>query len=150
PSTGTISTHAGRSGPSGLVLITQETHIFAGTLADDLRLAAPAATTGELRHALEQVYALEWVETLPDGIDTRVGDGATRRTPTRSQQIPRARLILADPAIAILDEATADAGSAGARILDRAAANALRGRTALIIAHRLSQAASADRVVVLD
>jgi ATP-binding cassette subfamily C protein len=131
-------------------LVTQEVHVFAGTVAEDLRLARPAATDGELRSALSAVGATGWVEALAGGIDTVVGAGGHPLGPTEAQQLALARLLLADPAVAVLDEATAEAGSAGARVLERAAATATAGRTTLIVAHRLSQAATADRVVVLD
>jgi ATP-binding cassette subfamily C protein len=131
-------------------LVTQEVHVFAGPLADDLRLARPGATVAELEAALERVEALAWVRALPDGLATRIGDGGLALTALQAQQLALARLALADPALAVLDEATAEAGSAGARILERAADAALAGRTALVVAHRLSQAAAADRVVVLE
>ncbi|MFE0047347.1 ABC transporter ATP-binding protein [Streptomyces albireticuli] len=141
-------------GPAGIrravTLISQEVHVFAGALSDDLRLARPEATDDELRAALEKVDALSWVEELPDGLATVVGEGGHRLTVTQAQHLALARLVLADPPVAILDEATADAGSAGARTLETAAARALSGRTSLIVAHRLTQAATADRVVVLD
>ncbi|MEU8991958.1 ABC transporter ATP-binding protein [Streptomyces sp. NPDC048558] len=133
-----------------VALITQETHVFAGPLADDLRLAAPDATVDELRSALDRVDALAWAEALPDGLDTVVGDGGHRLSGDRTQALALARLILADPPLVILDEATAEAGSAGARALEKAVARAVDGRTALIVAHRLSQAAAADRIVVMD
>ncbi len=131
-----------------IALISQEVHVFAGTLADDLRLARPDATEAELRAALDRVGA-GWSATLPDGLDTVVGEGGHRLTAAQAQQVALARLILADPPVAILDEATAEAGSAGARDLDTAALAATEGRTTLIVAHRLSQAAAAERVVVL-
>ncbi|HWI23118.1 MAG TPA: ABC transporter ATP-binding protein [Baekduia sp.] len=141
-------------GPTALrravALVTQEIHVFAGTLAADLRLAAPDALDAELVAALEQVGAWEWVQRLPSGLATVVGSGGLPLTPAQAQQIALARLALADPLVAILDEATAEAGSAGARVLERAADRVLAGRTALIVAHRLSQAAGADRIVVLD
>ena len=133
-----------------VALITQEVHVFAGPLAEDLRLARPAATDDDLRAALSEVDALGWVDRLPDGLDTEVGSGGHELTAAQAQQLAFARLILADPPVAILDEATAEAGSAGARLLERAAAAALQGRTALIVAHRLTQAVAADRVVVMD
>lgn len=133
-----------------VTLISQEVHVFAGPLAEDLRLARPGATDEELRTALGRVEALDWVEALPEGLATVVGEGGHRLTVTQAQHLALARLVLADPPIAILDEATADAGSAGARVLEAAAARALEGRTGLMVAHRLPQAASADRVVVLD
>jgi ATP-binding cassette subfamily C protein len=131
-------------------LVTQEVHVFSGTLADDLRLARPRATEAELDAALRCVGALTWARALPDGLDTVVGRGGHRIDTARSQQLALARLVLADPPIAVLDEATAEAGSAGARTLETAAARALEGRTALIVAHRLTQAVAADRIVVLD
>jgi ATP-binding cassette subfamily C protein len=133
-----------------VVLISQEVHVFAGPLSDDLRLARPEATDDELNAALAQVGALSWALALPDGLATSVGDGGHRLTVTQAQQLALARLVLADPPIAILDEATADAGSAGARVLEAAADSALAGRTGLIVAHRLTQAAAANRVIVLD
>jgi ATP-binding cassette, subfamily C, bacterial len=132
-----------------VVLITQEVYVFAGTLADDLRLARPGASDDELRAALDRVHA-SWVATLPDGLATVVGEGGHRLTVAQAQQLALARLVLADPPVAILDEATAEAGSAGARELEAAAERALAGRTAVVVAHRLTQAATADRVVVLE
>lgn len=131
-------------------LVSQEVHVFAGTLAEDLRLARPDASDADLELALETVSALEWVRLLPQGTDTVVGEGGHRLTVTQAQQLALARLVLADPPVAILDEATAEAGSAGARMLDIATSNVLEGRTALVVAHRLTQAANCDRIVVLD
>ena len=133
-----------------VALVTQEVHVFAGPLADDLRLARPDASDEDLVAALDRVGALGWVQALPDGLATVVGHGGHYLDAAQAQQLALARLVLADPPIAILDEATAEAGSAGARVLEAAAARALEGRTALVIAHRLTQAAVADRVVVLD
>ncbi|WP_051723616.1 ABC transporter ATP-binding protein [Micromonospora chokoriensis] len=133
-----------------IALISQEVHVFAGPLADDLRLANPDATDAEIGAALDLVGATEWVRTLPDGLATAVGEGGRQLTSAQAQQLALARLVLADPAVAVLDEATAEAGSAGARDLDRAAVAATEGRATLVVAHRLSQAATADRIVVLD
>ncbi|MFE5503181.1 ABC transporter ATP-binding protein [Amycolatopsis japonica] len=139
-------------GPSAtrraVALISQEVHVFAGSLADDLRLARPDASDADLVAALEKVGARGWAEAL--GLATVVGEGGHRLTVTQAQQLALARLVLADPPIAILDEATAEAGSAGAKVLEAAAAAALEGRTGLVVAHRLTQAAASDRVVVLD
>ncbi|MFD3805467.1 ABC transporter ATP-binding protein [Streptomyces sp. NPDC058611] len=141
-------------GPGGIrravTLISQEVHVFAGPLCEDMRLARPEATGEELRAALDRVGALDWALALPEGLDTVVGEGGHRLTVTQAQHLALARLVLADPPIAILDEATADAGSAGARVLETAALRALEGRTGLMVAHRLPQAATADRIVVLD
>ncbi|GGK23465.1 multidrug ABC transporter permease [Pilimelia terevasa] len=133
-----------------VVLVTQEVHVFAGTLADDLRLARPDADPDEIVAALAQVGALPWARALPEGLDTVVGEGGHALTAAQAQQLALARLALADPPVAVLDEATAEAGSAGARLLENAADKVLAGRTAVVVAHRLSQAAAADRVVVLD
>ncbi|MGD9987232.1 ABC transporter ATP-binding protein [Pseudonocardia sp.] len=133
-----------------VALVTQEVHVFAGPLADDLRLADPDAGAAQLRAALDRVGALDWVDALPDGVQTVVGAGGSALTAVQAQQLALARLVLADPPVAILDEATAEAGSAGARVLESAAQRALGGRTALVVAHRLTQAADADAVLLLD
>ncbi|MBE3200983.1 MULTISPECIES: ABC transporter ATP-binding protein [Parafrankia] len=135
---------------AAIALVTQEVHVFAGTLADDLLLAAPRASTGQLWAALDTAGIADWVRGLPDGLDTVVGDGALELDPARSQHLALARLALVDPAVAILDEATAEAGSSGARLLDAAARRVLRGRTSIVVAHRLSQAAAADLILVVD
>ncbi|MFQ6852730.1 ABC transporter ATP-binding protein [Streptomyces sp. 35M1] len=149
PTTGTVTAPAG-TGEAPVVLVTQEVHVFTGSLAEDLRLARPDATDADLRTALSTVHALDWAEALPDGLATVVGEGGHRLDPARAQQLALARLVLADPALAVLDEATAESGSAGARVLERSAEAALAGRTALVVAHRLTQAVAADRVVVLE
>ncbi|MGC4892313.1 ABC transporter ATP-binding protein [Micromonospora sp. DT31] len=133
-----------------LALISQEVHVFAGPLAEDLRLAVPDATDADLLDALDRVGATGWLRALPQGLATPVGEGGHRLTAAQAQQVALARLVLAAPAVAVLDEATAEAGSAGARDLDRAALAATEGRTTLIVAHRLSQAVTADRIVLLD
>ncbi|MEU1880927.1 ABC transporter ATP-binding protein [Streptosporangium sp. NPDC020072] len=151
PSSGTVRLPAARPGARrAVVLVTQESHVFAGPLAEDLRLASPEADEEELCSALALVGALEWARALPDGLDTVVGEAGHRLTAAQVQQLALARLVLADPEVAVLDEATAEAGSAGARALERAAARAAEGRTALVVAHRLTQAATADRIVVME
>jgi ATP-binding cassette subfamily C protein len=132
-----------------IAIVSQEVHVFAGPLIDDLRLAHPEATDDEVRAALSTVGADDWVAALPDGVDTIVGEGGHQLTSAQAQQLALARLMLADPTVAILDEATAEAGSQGARELERAAAAVTAGRTTLVIAHRLTQAATADRIVVM-
>jgi ATP-binding cassette subfamily C protein len=126
-----------------VVLVTQEVHVFAGTVADNLRLARPDADDHLLRAALAAVG-------VDLDLDAVVGHGADELSATQAQQLALTRLWLVDPAVAILDEATAEAGSAGARVLEAAAERALRGRTAIVIAHRLTQALAADRIVVMD
>ncbi|TDD09939.1 ABC transporter ATP-binding protein [Nonomuraea deserti] len=154
PGGGTVSVGGVALPPDRLrahvAIITQEVHVFAGPLVEDLRLARQGASPGEIASALSAVGALDWATALPDGLDTVVGEGGHELTTAQAQQLALARLILVDPAIAILDEATAEAGSLGARTLEESAAAATRGRTTLIVAHRLTQAAAADRVVVLE
>ncbi|OUS90695.1 ABC transporter ATP-binding protein [Rhodococcus sp. NCIMB 12038] len=140
--------------PGGLrrrvAIVSQEVHVFAGPLIDDLRLAAPDASEEDAAMALKAVGADGWVTALDDGVQTVVGEGGHELTAAQAQQLALARLVLANPAVAILDEATAEAGSAGARELESSAEAATRGRTTLVVAHRLTQAAAADRVVVLE
>lgn len=135
---------------AAIVLLSQEIHVFAGMLADDLRLARPDATDAQLGAALERVGAHGWAEALPAGLQTVVGEGGHRLNATEAQQLALARIVLADPPVVVLDEATAEAGSAGARRLEGSARAALEGRTGIVIAHRLTQAAGADRVVVVE
>lgn len=144
PDTGTVSR------PERTALITQEVHVFAGTLRDNFTLAAPEAGDHDIRAALDATGAAALVGLLPDGLDTVVGSGGHQLTDAQAQQIALARLLLLAPDLAILDEATAEAGSAQATQLDRTAEAALRGRTGLVIAHRLSQAAACDRIVVMQ
>ncbi|MFE9855442.1 ABC transporter ATP-binding protein [Streptomyces sp. NPDC005780] len=131
-------------------ILTQETHVFSGPLADDLRLAAPEATDAELTDALRTVGAGVWTEALPEGLRTVVGEGGERLDVTKVAQIALARLVLADSPVVVLDESTAEAGSEGAAELERGVLAACAGRTTLFVAHRLTQAMAADRIAVLD
>lgn len=131
-------------------ILTQETHVFSGPLADDLRLAAPDASDAELMDALRTVGADGWVDALPEGLDTPVGEGGERLDATRATQVALARLVLSRSPVVVLDESTAEAGSQGAAALERAVLAACRGRTTLFVAHRLTQAMAADRIAVLD
>ncbi|MFT4260575.1 ABC transporter ATP-binding protein [Microbacterium sp.] len=136
--------------PHRTAVITQETHVFAGTLRDNLILAAPDATDSDIRTALDATRSTGLFDALPEGLDTIVGNGGHALTDAQAQQVALVRLLLADPDLAILDEATAEAGSAHADLLDRAADAVLAGRTGLVIAHRLSQAGTCDRIVVME
>lgn len=143
--------HAGRvRRPRRTVVVTQEAHVFAGTLRENLTLASPHAADADVRAALDATGTAQLVDLLPDGLDTIVGTAGHSLTSAQAQQLALARVLLADPELAIFDEATAEAGSTHAELLDRAAEAALRGRTGIVIAHRLSQAVSCDRVVVMD
>jgi ABC-type multidrug transport system fused ATPase/permease subunit len=133
-----------------VALVTQEQHVFVGTLGENLRLARPGATDEELADALAAVDALEWVELMPDGLDTVVGTGGYPLTPAQAQQLALARLVLADPHTLVLDEATSLLDPRAARHLERSLASVLDGRTVVAIAHRLHTAHDADRVAVVE
>ena len=133
-----------------VALVTQEQHVFVGTLAENLRLARPGASDEQLREALGAVDALEWVELLPKGLETVVGAGGYPLTPAQAQQLALARLVLADPHTLVLDEATSLLDPRAARHLERSLASVLEGRTVVAIAHRLHTAHDADRVAVVE
>ncbi len=133
-----------------VVLVTQEYHIFNGTLRENLALASPEAGDAELVSALEAVDALPMLERLPEGFDTRLGAGANQLSPGESQQVALARLILADPHTLVLDEATALLDPRAARHLERSLARVLEGRTVIAVAHRLQTARDADHIAVID
>ncbi|ARX88522.1 multidrug ABC transporter permease [Streptomyces alboflavus] len=100
--------------------------------------------------ALRTVGADRWVEALPEGLDTMVGEGGERLDVTKVAHIALARLVLGRTPVVVLDESTAEAGSEGAADLERAVLAACAGRTTLFVAHRLTQAMAADRIAVLD
>jgi ABC-type multidrug transport system fused ATPase/permease subunit len=134
-----------------VALVTQEHHIFIGTVHENLALAKPEATDDEILRALEAVDALEWVQALPDGILTELGTTGFQVSPAQAQQLALARLVLSDPHTLVLDEATAMLDPRAARHLERSLVAVLRGRTVVAIAHRLHTAHDADRVcVVID
>ena len=134
-----------------VALVTQEHHVFVGTLRENLALAAPVGATDlDVRNALDAVDALAWVDSLPDGLDTVVGSGGRKVTDAQAQQIALARLVLADPHTLVLDEATSLIDPRAARHLERSLAAVLEGRTVIAIAHRLFSAHDADRVAVVE
>lgn len=136
--------------PASVALVTQDVHVFDTDLRENLTLAAPGASDDDLLRALSRVRADDIVARLPRGLDEHVGASGTALSAAEAQQLALARVVLADPAFIVLDEATAEAGSAEAGRLEDAALAAIEGRTALVVAHRLSQAAAADRVVLLE
>src|SRR5699024_2630994 len=131
-----------------LATVSQEVHVFSGTLRQDLTLARPAATDAELLHVLGRVHAASWFDRLPAGLDTVVGARGIQLDPVAAQQLALARVLLLAPALIVTDEATAEAGSAGAGALELAADEVTRDRSALVIAHRLDQASRADTILV--
>ncbi|MDM4719720.1 ABC transporter ATP-binding protein [Micromonospora sp. WMMA1363] len=134
---------------SRVFLVTQDAHAFAGTVRDFLTLAKPEAGDEAVQQALTATFADRWVAALPDGVDTVIGDAGHQLTPDQVQHLALARIVLGDPWFVVMDEATAEAGSTGARVLERATEAAMRGRTALVVAHRLTQARLADRILVM-
>ncbi|WP_218004610.1 ABC transporter ATP-binding protein [Microtetraspora niveoalba] len=133
-----------------VALVTQEHHVFRGTLRDNVLIARPDASDDDVRRALAAVDALEWVEQLDQGLDTAVGSGRTAISPAQAQQLALARLVLADPHTLVLDEATSLIDPRAARDLERSLAAVLDGRTVIAIAHRLYTAHDADRVAVVE
>ncbi|MGK5673168.1 ABC transporter ATP-binding protein [Micromonospora sp. URMC 106] len=133
-----------------VALVTQEHHVFIGTLRDNVAMVRPGADEAAVRSALAAVDALDWADALPEGLDTVVGAGGQALSPAQAQQLALARLVLADPHTLVLDEATSLIDPRAARHLERSLAAVLRGRTVIAIAHRLFSAHDADRVAVVE
>jgi ABC-type multidrug transport system fused ATPase/permease subunit len=133
-----------------VALVSQEHHIFIGTVRDNVAMVRPGAAPDEVRAALAAVHALDWALGLPDGLDTLVGAGGHVLAAAQAQQVALARLVLADPHTLVLDEATSLLDPRAARDLERSLAAVLRGRTVVAIAHRLFSAHDADRVAVVE
>jgi ABC-type multidrug transport system fused ATPase/permease subunit len=133
-----------------VALVTQEHHVFVGTLRENVALARPDATDQEIHAALAAVDADTWTADLDDGLETRLGSGALELSAPQAQQLALARLVLADPKILVLDEATALLDPRAARHLERSLSAVLDGRTVISIAHRLHTAHDADRVAVIE
>ena len=132
----------------GIVL--QQNFLFYGSVADNIRFARPKATDAELRTVLRQLDCEDLLLSLPEGLQTRVGEGGAALSSGQRQVICFARAMIADPSILILDEATSSIDSATESRLQRALDVLLKGRTSLVVAHRLSTIRNADQVLVLD
>ena len=133
-----------------IVMVTQENFLFSGTVADNIRFGRPGATEEQVRAAAVAVGADEFIAALPEGYDTDVAKRGGRLSAGQRQLVAFARAFLADPAVLILDEATSSLDIPTERMVQRALSSVLARRTALIIAHRLSAVAIADRVLVLE
>ncbi|WP_353112904.1 ABC transporter ATP-binding protein [Microbacterium sp.] len=133
-----------------VLLVAQESHIFAATVRENVRLGRIDAADGEVREALSRIGAAEWVEALDEGWDTVVGSGGHPLSGAQEQQLALARVLLADPHTIILDEATSAMDPSAARDLEAALAATVQGRTVIAIAHRLYTAYDADRIAVVD
>jgi ATP-binding cassette subfamily B protein len=133
-----------------IVMVTQEAYLFSGTVADNIALGKPEATFEEIQAAARAVGAHAFIERLPDGYDTDVNKRGGRVSAGQRQLISFARAFLANPAVLILDEATASLDIPSERQIQDALQTLLADRTAIIIAHRLSTVAIADRVLVME
>ncbi len=131
-------------------VVTQDGHLFHDTIRANLRYAAPDATDDEVWAALASARLDELVWSLPDGLDTVVGERGYRLSGGERQRLTIARLLLAKPRVVILDEATAHLDSRSEADVQAALAAALEGRTALVIAHRLSTIRAADAILVVE
>lgn len=134
----------------GVVMVTQEAFLFSGTVAENIAIGRPDATREEIEQAAKAIGAHEFIVTLPDGYDTDVRKRGGRISAGQRQLVAFARALLADPAVLILDEATSSLDIPGERAVQRAMDTVLFGRTAVVIAHRLSTVEIADRVLVME
>lgn len=134
----------------GVVMVTQEAFLFSGTVAENIAIGRPEASREEIEQAAKAIGAHDFISVLPDGYDTDVRKRGGRISAGQRQLVAFARALLADPAVLILDEATSSLDIPGERAVQRAMSTVLRGRTAVVIAHRLSTVAIADRVLVME
>ncbi|MEO3976605.1 ABC transporter transmembrane domain-containing protein [Streptomyces sp. CAU 1734] len=134
----------------GVVMVTQEAFLFSGTVAENIAIGRPDATREEIEHAAKAIGAHAFISTLPDGYDTDVRKRGGRISAGQRQLVAFARALLADPSVLILDEATSSLDIPGERAVQRAMDTVLQGRTAVVIAHRLSTVEVADRVLVME
>ena len=131
-------------------LVPQEPALFSGTVRDNIAYARPDATDDEVMAAARAAHAWEFIERLPQGFATRVGERGVKLSGGQRQRLAIARVFLKNPAVVILDEATSSLDTESERLVEEAMETLLEGRSTLIIAHRLSTVRRADRVVVLD
>ncbi len=134
---------------SSLGYVLQSPHLFSGTVADNLRFARPEATEEEIRAAARMVHAEEFILRLPQGYDTQVGEGGGKLSTGQKQLLSLARVLLADPKIFVLDEATSSIDTETEALIQDAIQTVLSGRTSFVVAHRLSTIRSADRILVI-
>ncbi|MEU0118871.1 ABC transporter ATP-binding protein [Streptomyces bobili] len=134
----------------GVVMVTQEAFLFSGTVAENIAIGRPDASREDIERAAKALGAHEFISALPDGYDTDVRRRGGRISAGQRQLVAFARALLADPAVLILDEATSSLDVPGERAVQAAMATVLKGRTAVVIAHRLSTVEIADRVLVME
>jgi ABC-type multidrug transport system fused ATPase/permease subunit len=131
-------------------MVTQDGHLFHESIRSNLKLAAPDATDGELWEALERARLADVVANMPDGLDTVVGERGYRLSGGQRQRLTIARLLLGRSRVVVLDEATASLDSSSEAAVQQARAEALAGRTSIVIAHRLSTVRAADMILVVE
>jgi len=131
-------------------VVTQDAHMFHDTIGANLRYARPEATDEQIREALRGAHILDLIDSLPNGLDTVVGDRGYRLSGGEKQRIAIARLLLKAPRVVILDEATAHLDSESEAAVQEALSTALTGRTSIVIAHRLSTIRQADVILVIE
>ncbi|WP_369233153.1 ABC transporter ATP-binding protein [Streptomyces sp. R21] len=134
----------------GVVMVTQEAFLFSGTVAENIAIGRPDASRKDIEQAAKAIGAHDFISSLPEGYDTDVRKRGGRISAGQRQLVAFARALLADPAVLILDEATSSLDIPGERAVQRAMLTVLRGRTAVVIAHRLSTVEIADRVLVME
>jgi ATP-binding cassette subfamily B protein len=135
---------------SQMGIVPQEGFLFSGTIAENIAFARPGAKRSEIETAAEAVGARPFIDRLPDGLDTQVGERGIQLSSGQRQLVAFARVILAEPRILILDEATSSVDTQTERTIESALDRMLNGRTAIVIAHRLSTIRRADRIIVLE
>jgi subfamily B ATP-binding cassette protein MsbA len=145
-----VSRYQAASVRAQFALVTQEPLLFSGTVAENLRVAQPGASDEALREAARVADADAFIQALPNGYDTRVGERGVVLSGGQKQRLCLARAVLSGAPVLILDEATSNLDPDSEREVQRALSHALQGRTALVIAHRLSTIATADHVHVLE
>lgn len=133
-----------------MAIVPQQPQLFHRSIRENIAFARPDATDDEIIEAAKQAYAWEFIEKLPQGLDTMVGERGVKLSGGQCQRIAIARAILADPRILLLDEATSALDSETEKYIQKAIENLLRGRTSIVIAHRLSTIMRMDRIVVME
>lgn len=135
---------------AGIAYVTQDTFLFSGTVRDNILFGRPDATDEEIREAAEAANALPFIESLPDGLDSEVGENGGKLSGGQRQRLAIARALIKNAPVLLFDEATSSLDGEAERAVKNAESRLMQGRTAIIIAHRLSTIREADRIVVLD
>ena len=135
---------------SQIALVTQQTILFNDTVRNNIGYGSPNCTDRDIRQAAEAAFALEFIEALPKGFDTVIGESGTRLSGGQRQRVSIARAILKDAPILVLDEATSALDTESERKVQKALDNLMKNRTTIVIAHRLSTIKNADRIIVMQ